>query len=72
MPKRDDPHAAADLLTATLTGVVEEMIESKCAKLTARERATLRRRITKAVELFVEGMQLTPAQRRAEAKRSVS
>jgi hypothetical protein len=57
-------NTAAALLVSTLTDLVAEMIEAKCATLNARERDTLERRIGKAVDLFVQGMQLTPAQRR--------
>ena len=38
MPKRTTSDAAATLLVSTLTDIVAEMVEAKCAKLTARER----------------------------------
>jgi hypothetical protein len=69
MAKRTESDPATALLLTTLTDLVVEMVETKCAKLTARERGTLQRRIGKAVALFVEGMQLSPAQRRAETGR---
>lgn len=70
MSKTDTSDPAAALLIDTLTDLVAEMVEAKCATLSARERGTLQRRIAKAVDLFVKGMQLSPAQRRAnEARR---
>ncbi|MDQ3439822.1 MAG: hypothetical protein M3478_05675 [Planctomycetota bacterium] len=43
------------LLLATLTDLVVEMVEAKCQTVTNRERKTLERRIDKAIRLFVEG-----------------
>jgi hypothetical protein len=67
--KQATSDAATALLTSTLSDLVVEMVEAKCAKITPRERATLERRIDKAVTLFVKGMQLSPAQRRADQER---
>jgi hypothetical protein len=39
-------------LVMSLTNVVAEAVEAKCASLTPRERKTLERRILKAVQLF--------------------
>lgn len=46
---------ALQLLLATLTDLVVEMVEAKCQTITNRERKTLERRIDKAIRLFVEG-----------------
>ena len=56
-----EPSAAAgaepalQLLLATLTDLVVEMVEAKCQTITNRERKTLERRIDRAIRLFVEG-----------------
>ena len=46
---------ALQVLLATLTDLVVEMVEAKCQTITNRERKTLERRIDKAIRLFVEG-----------------
>jgi hypothetical protein len=60
---------ATQLLSSALTDLVTEVVESKCQKLSNRERKTLERRIDRAVAVFVEGMQLSPQQKRTQAKR---
>ena len=50
-------------LVMSLTNVVTEAIEAKCATLTPRERKTLERRILKAVQLFVARPKGTVASR---------
>ena len=46
---------ALQLLLATLTDLVVDMVEAKCQTITSRERKTLERRIDKAIRLFVQG-----------------
>ena len=70
MAKRATSNAATALLVSTLTDIVAEMVEAKCAKLTARERGALERRIGKTVDVFVSGLPLSREQQRAEAKRA--
>ncbi len=55
MAKKIDVESQVQLLVATLSDLVVEMVEKKCAKLTNRERKTLERHIEKAIRLFVEG-----------------
>ena len=47
----EDPQV--QFLVMSLTNVVTEAVEAKCATLTPRERKTLERRILKAVQMFV-------------------
>jgi hypothetical protein len=48
---------AIQLLLATLSDLVVEMVQAKCQTLSNRERKTLERRIGKAIRSFVQGQQ---------------
>jgi hypothetical protein len=55
MAKKPETDSQVQLLMATLSDLVVEMVEAKCAKLNNRDRKTLERRIGKAIRAFVEG-----------------
>jgi hypothetical protein len=53
MPRKPPTDPQVQFLVMSLTSLVTETVEAKCATLTPRERKALERRILKAVQMFV-------------------